>query len=200
MDTRITGGSARGRKLRPSKSSGLRPTSERVRAAIFSMLGPDAVEGARALDLYAGTGALGLEALSRDAAWVDFVESDAVRAQQIRESLRELGLSERAKVYRVKVERLTATLEGGYDLVFADPPYEASPWDDLMTVLVERRILNENALVVAEHSHRLALAVEYGKSDSAGPGLTVWKDRRYGDTAVTIYRFGESDGERHLSG
>lgn len=74
MTTRITGGAMRGRRLRSTKSAGLRPTPERVRSAIFSIVGAEAVESARVLDLYAGTGALGFEALSRGASWCDFVE------------------------------------------------------------------------------------------------------------------------------
>ena len=106
MSTRITGGSERGRRLRSTKGAGLRPTSERVRAAIFSTIGHDAVDGTRVLDLYAGTGALGIEALSRGAAWADFVEVDTRRCQDIRETLRQMGLAGRAMYTGPGLKRL----------------------------------------------------------------------------------------------
>jgi 16S rRNA (guanine966-N2)-methyltransferase len=187
MVLRITGGIHRGRRLRSSGGAGLRPTSDRVRSAIFSILGQDAAEGARVLDLYAGTGALGLEALSRGAAQADFVEASARRCQQIREHLRELSLAEKGKVYAGRVERVLASLSGGYDLVLADPPYEMDSWDSLMALLNEGGLLNEDCFVVVEHRHDTELAGEYGK-------LFLVTRRRYGDTAVSIYRSGAGDG------
>ena len=97
MTTRLTGGSERGRLIRASRSSGLRPTSERVRAAVFSMIGRGAVESMDALDLYAGSGAMGIEALSRGAGRVDFIERDTGRCRDIRANLEALGLGDRGQ-------------------------------------------------------------------------------------------------------
>ena len=180
MTTRLTGGSERGRILRASRSSGLRPTSERVRAAVFSMIGPGAVESVGVLDLYAGTGALGIEALSRGAGSVDFVESDAGRCRDIRANLEALGLANRGRVHVGRVERALARLDGSFGLVLIDPPYDADPWDVVMTQLDEGGMLEREALVVAEHSARLELAPAYGRLVRAG-------SRRYGDTAVSVY-------------
>ena len=183
MGTRITGGRERGRRVRSTSKSGLRPTTERVRAAIFSMIGPDAVGEARVLDLYAGTGALGIEALSRGASWADFVEMHAGRCKDIRESLSQMDLADQAHVFRMKVERALDALRGGYDLVLVDPPYDTEPWEQVMERLQSARLLNEGALVIVEHYRASKLAERYG-------GLLRRTQRRHGDTSVSIYRFG----------
>ena len=183
MTTRLTGGSERGRLLRASRSSGLRPTSERVRAAVFSMIGPEAVESGSVLDLYAGTGALGIEALSRGAASADFVESDVRRCRDIRANLEALGLTKRGRVHVGRVEKALARMEGPFGLVLIDPPYEADPWKGIMTQLDEGGVLEQDAIVVAEHSSRLELAPVYG-------GLVRARSRRYGDTSVSVYTLG----------
>lgn len=183
MSMRITGGSERGRRLRRARGKGLRPTSERVRLAIFSMIGKEAVEGARVLDLYAGTGALGIEALSRGASWADFVEAHAGRCQNIRETLHDMGLTGLGHVYRARAERTLDALPGGYGLVLIDPPYDQDPWATLMEMLNSGQMLGEGALVVAEHYQKHQLAERYGR-------LVRATARRHGDTSVSIYRTG----------
>lgn len=186
MALRITGGIHRGRRLHVSGRGGLRPTSDKVRGAIFSILGRDVVEGTRVLDLYAGTGALGLEALSRGAAQTDFVEVDARRCQQIREHLNELSLVEQGRVYTGKVERMLDSLPGGYGLVFADPPYNMDVWESLMELLCRGDLLKNDSVVVVEHRYDTGLADRYGK-------LALMTRRRYGDTSVSIYGAGIAD-------
>ena len=181
MVTRITGGNERGRKLHSTKSSDLRPTSEKVRSAIFSIVGQDAVREKRALDLYAGIGTLGIEALSRQAAWVDFVEANPGRCRDIKTSLRELGMNSKSQTHRGKSERILNLVDGKYDLVFADPPYDLNPWDLLMNRLEERNLLSAGALVVAEHSSQIDLKEKYGK-------ISRFTKRHYGDTSISIYR------------
>ena len=180
MTLRITGGEHRGRRFSLPRGSDLRPTSDRVRGAIFSILGVDAVQGARVLDLYAGSGALGLEALSRGAASVDFVEANARRRSHIRDALSTLGLSDRARVHNGRVERIVGSLDGGYGLVFADPPYALDDWQKVMTALNRPGMLDDEGLVVAEHRQSSAMADEYGR-------LLLLTRRRYGDTAISIY-------------
>lgn len=177
----------RGRRLRSTKSAGLRPTPERVRSAIFSIVGAEAVESARVLDLYAGTGALGFEALSRGASWCDFVESDLRRSQEIRSALREMGIADRARVHRARAERIAEVVQGPYDLVFADPPYDIDPWDSLMRQLSSGNMLHDGGFVVAEHRSQRDLAEQYGR-------LSLVTHRRYGDTAISVYRPGETNG------
>ena len=187
MTLRITGGELRGRRLRSARGGGIRPTSERVRGAIFSIVGRDAIQGARVLDLYAGTGALGIEALSRGADWADFVESGGVRCREIRDRLRELGVDDRSRVYTGKTLSVLGKLSVAYDLVFADPPYEMDEWDSVMSLLDARGLVSKEGQVVAEHRGGTDLAEGYG-------GLRLTTSRRYGDTAVSIYIPGDMNG------
>lgn len=184
---RVTGGSERGRKVRRGKGCGVRPTSEKVRSAIFSMIGGKAVVGVRVLDIYAGTGALGIEALSRGASWAEFVEINARFCQGIRVTLREMGFSEVGRVHCARAERKLNTLSGEYGLVLIDPPYDLDPWPRLMRDLGSGRILSDGALIVAEHHQKGRLDDSYGRLEK----ITV---RRHGDTTVSIFRFGVADG------
>jgi 16S rRNA (guanine966-N2)-methyltransferase len=183
METRISGGSRRGRKLRSDGGVGLRPTSEKVRSAIFSLIGPESVDQARVLDLYAGTGALGIEALSRGAASAEFVESDPTRCRYIRRAVGDLDFADRSRITRGRVERVLRTIKARFDLVMADPPYRIDPWEMVMTSLLEREALEEGAVIVAEHAKTFEMADAYGD-------LIIWKRRRYGDSAVSIFRYG----------
>ena len=180
METRISGGAEKGRKLRSKGSKSIRPTSERVRSAIFSLIGSESVNGARVLDLYAGTGALGIEALSRGAAEAQFIEVDPMRCEYIRESVRSFGFADRSRITRGDVNRVLQRIAVRYALVFVDPPYAVDPWDAVMSGLQDRELLECGALVVAEHATSRDLADRYG-------GLEIWKRRRYGDSTVSIY-------------
>ena len=181
MTMRITGGSLRGRRIRVASSTRLRPTSDRVRGAVFSILGMQACAGARVLDLYAGTGMLGVEALSRGASSSVFVESDGRLARRMRENLRDISMEEQTKVIRARVERVLDSLEGAFDLVFADPPYGAQVWSDLMGRLGRGDLLSERGVVVVEYRHGTSLADDYGV-------LTKQTSRRYGDSVIGVYR------------
>jgi 16S rRNA (guanine966-N2)-methyltransferase len=187
MTTRITGGEHRGRRLRSPRGLRLRPTSEKVRAAIFSMIGLPAVAGARVLDLYAGSGALGIEALSRRAEWVDFVESDARLCRGIRHNLDEMGMADRGRVYHRKASAALEELDARYGLVFADPPYEDDPWAGLMEKLESCWLLEDRAVLVLEHNRRLELAEAYGR-------VVLSRRRRHGDTVISLYSFEGANG------
>jgi 16S rRNA (guanine966-N2)-methyltransferase len=178
---RITGGFHRGRNLRTPKAAGLRPTTERVRGAIFSILGQGVCKGARVLDLYAGTGIMGIEALSRDASWADFVEVDGKLVRQIHDNLDDMSLAGKSRVYRAKVESVLGRLVGGYDLVFSDPPYRLDVWDELMGAVGERGFVNEGGAVVLEYRFGTDVSETYGV-------LKQDMNRRYGDTAIALYR------------
>ena len=181
MSLRVAGGKYKGRRIRSAGSADLRPTTERVRGAIFSILGPDAVDGARVLDLYAGTGVLAIEAISRGAAWADLVELDFRRAGEIRENLRSLSVAGQARVYRGRTLKTLQSLPGDYDLVFADPPYDLEEWDALMTGLNVPGLVKDAGVVVAEHRHGTPMGDHYGILERV-------TTRRYGDTAISIYR------------
>ncbi len=177
---RVIGGSAGGRRLK-NPPAGVRPTSDLVRGAVFDTLDAQEVDLLRVLDLYAGSGALGIEALSRGAGWCDFVERATAHVAIIRENLRLTGLAERARVWRLPVERAADRLEGPYSLVLADPPYNDDTALRAIDQLARTRLVDERTTLVLEHSRRREPA------ESIGPLRRVWS-RRYGDTHVSIYR------------
>ena len=184
---RIGGGSAGGRKVGNGRrgrrgEAGLRPTSSRVRLAIFSMLGPETLSGLSVLDLYAGTGALGLEALSRGADTAEFVDQNERRCRDIKEAAIHLGFRDQVTIRRGRCERVITSLTNRYDIVFIDPPYADDPFAKVMSNLDESLVLNPGALIFAEHSRRTDLEDRYGS-------LKRTDSRTYGDTAVSTYTF-----------
>jgi len=178
---RIIAGTLGGRVLAPVKGC-TRPTAAKVREAVFSILG-EAVAGARVLDLFAGTGALGIEALSRGATAAVFVEDHPAALKVLHRNLEGLDLGGRAVVLPVPVltalKKLSRQGER-FHLVFLDPPYGAGMAGQVLTALTAGKILTPGARVVAEHSSREALPEVVG-------GLKRQELRRYGDTQVAIY-------------
>jgi len=146
---RIIGGSLRGSKIAVADLPGLRPTPDRVRETLFNWLMP-VIDGARCLDLFAGTGALGIEALSRGAAWVDFVERDARLAQELRSNLARLKQADAAVRSGDAATMLNQPPAQGYDIVFVDPPFSANLWDDIARALDQGGWLRANAQVYLE--------------------------------------------------
>ena len=176
---RVIAGSYRGRRLHAPRGKATRPTSARVREALFSILGD--LSGSRVLDLYAGSGALGIEALSRGAESVVFVEHDRAALACIRENLAAIGASNHARVLPVRVAAAFSALgDERFELVFCDPP-----WDDLdeaaraLEKLTAPRYLADSARVVLEHSAR--------DSSPDVSGLVAVDHRRWGDTAVSFF-------------
>jgi 16S rRNA (guanine966-N2)-methyltransferase len=177
---RVTGGTDRGRKIRTPRSAGTRPTASRVREAIFNILGPPP-EGP-VLDLYAGTGALGIEALSRGAPRAVFVERDGRALAALGRNLRELGLSDRATIVGTNVRAALARLEPeGFAWVFIDPPYASEEAQRTLDVLAGSGVLAPGAVIVVEHDKRRM------PPESAGE-LYLCDRRFYGDTGVSFYR------------
>ena len=152
---RIIGGRFRGRRLRFPNATGLRPTADRLRETLFNWLQFE-IEGARCLDLFAGSGALGLEALSRGAAFVRFVDQAPVVVRQLRENLGLLGVNEQAEVVRGDAARLLrGRPEQPFDLVFLDPPYVLRTLPKLCHLLEENGWLADTAWIYLEQeSHR----------------------------------------------
>ncbi len=183
---RVIAGSARGRTLksppRPRESGrpGVRPTSDLVRGAIFDMLDALGADYARVLDLYAGTGALGIEALSRGDGMADFVESDAATAKLIEANLAATGFAERANVHRLTAERAIERLSGRYTLVLADPPYYDEGAPATVATLAASALVDERTVLVVEHHRKSEPAETLG-------GLRLYRARRHGDTVVSIY-------------
>jgi 16S rRNA (guanine966-N2)-methyltransferase len=187
---RIIGGRFRGRRLAaPGPAGGgrahLRPTSDRVREALFNLLAhgdygmPPLPEGRRVLDLFAGTGALGLEALSRGAARAVFVDDLAAARALIRQNVEALGLSGQTKIWRRDATRLGPCRGEPFDLIFLDPPYRSGLAAAALNAAREGGWLAPEAVIVVE------LAAE--EEQPALDWLTLADRRRYGDTQVLIF-------------
>ena len=189
---RISSGRLKGRKVVTSKkifsssdSEELRPTSAKVREAIFDIVRPE-IDGALFLDLYAGTGAVGFEAISRGAEKVVFVESSPVRSAAIMDYIRKIGLDDRASVYQEKAETfLQRAMRTGmkFDIIFLDPPYQSDEMERVLPYIGEYDILKDDGCMLVEHSSKSAL-----------PGhimlIKQIKNYTYGDTRITLYRKG----------
>jgi len=146
---RIIGGSLRRSRLEVPDAPGLRPTPDRVRETLFNWLAP-MIEGARCLDLFAGTGALGIEALSRGAGWVDFIERDPRLAQALRQNLERLRQTDAAVRCADALQTLSEPPKDGYDVVFVDPPFTESLWQPAVTALEANAWLRAGALIYLE--------------------------------------------------
>jgi len=182
---RVVGGKAKGRRLQGTVSPGARPTTERVRSAIFNILTPDAFQDGRVLDLYAGSGSLGIEALSRGAAWADFLEQDRRQCDVIRANLANAGLGDQAKVHCTEVEKGLPGLDGPYRLVMLDPPYRFLELARVLeTIASIHGMVEDGGTVVVGHSRHLELQAVYGD-------LNLFSHRRYGDNVVDFFNKGE---------
>lgn len=174
---RVIAGAAKGRKLRSVKSEETRPTTDRVKEALFSTLGAR-VPGSRVLDLYAGSGALGIEALSRGAEHATFVERSRPAAEILRANLAGTGFEARAAVLVRSVEEV---LEGAppesFDLVFADPPYALGVPRPVLKHLHDQGWLSDNATVVLEVAWRQ-------EQIEVPAGYLIRDTRRYGDSKL----------------
>jgi 16S rRNA (guanine966-N2)-methyltransferase len=173
---RVVAGTARGRPLVAPAGRDTRPTSDRVREAVFNALGSmDAVVGATVLDLFAGSGALGIEALSRGAAHCTFVDPAREAVAAIRQNLSHTGLADGASVITDRAESFLAGFCGPVDLALCDPPYAFDQWPQLLAMIPA-------VIVVCESNRPIEL----------GPALCAIRSRRYGGTVVT---FGGAAGD-----
>jgi len=180
---RITAGAERGRKLRAPRGATTRPTGAKVREAIFNILGP--LSPNPVLDLFAGTGALGIEALSRGASHATFVERDPRALSALHRNLREFNLTDRARVLDNKVavalRRLSDEKGKKFSCVFVDPPYAAGEVEDVLATLSGGKILDNGAIVIVEHDRH--------NMPPERAGTLEMVDRRfYGDTGLSFYR------------
>ena len=183
---RISGGIHRSRQLASPRGAGTRPTSDRVREALFSILeSRGALAGARVIDFYAGTGALGLEALSRGAAFATFVESDRRALEALGKNVDALRERNRARILPLSVARAATVLAGdGATLVFCDPPYaDVAAAVSMLASVAKNRALGAGATIVLEHATR---------DEPEMPAPLRLEDRRtYGDTTLSLYAFEE---------
>jgi 16S rRNA (guanine(966)-N(2))-methyltransferase RsmD len=189
---RVIAGTQRGRRLMAPRSAAIRPTADRVREALFSILG-DRVTEARVLDLFAGTGAVGLEALSRGARQVTFVESGREALRLLRANLHRCGAAAAAEVRPCSVAAFFRRLPVGrppYDIAFADPPYAPEAGITVLEALDRSAAVTATTTVVLEHATRLAAPAQVGS-------LIRSRQYRYGDTTLSVYHrtAGHTGGE-----
>ena len=181
---RITCGRLRGRRLASFKGLDIRPTSDRVREAIFDLLGHD-LPGEKVLDLFAGTGSLGIEALSRGAAWALFIDHSPKAMELIGKNLKLCGLEAQGFALRKDLlkgfPRRYRLLEEKMDLVFVDPPYRKSMILPVLEELSHRKILGSPSILVAQSEQREVLPPRVRS-------LQTVKSKTYGETRITIYR------------
>ena len=180
---RVIGGEAKGRRLKVPRGRSLRPTASRVKEALFNIL-PHDLSGLKALDLFAGTGNMTMEALSRGAAQATLVDASDQAVRTIRDNLNRLGVAHRSRVLSMRVERALQHLEREqetFDLVFIDPPYGQKLLERALTILGQSSILSNTGVAVAEHSARDQVGARYG-------GLELYDRRRYGDTTLSFFK------------
>ena len=184
----VASGIAKGRRLKGAVSPGTRATTARVRAAIFNILDPEQYQGGRVLDLFAGSGSLGIEALSHGAGWADFVEWDRRQSAVITSNLETTGLASQGHVHRLDVLQAIQTLPGGYDLVLMDPPYKMGGLDSLLEKIASQAgLVVDGGVVIAGHSKREDLKQTYGP-------LRLTSHRRYGDNVIDFFVY-EQDSD-----
>jgi len=178
---RVIAGSAGGRRLRSPKGTNTRPTSDLLKESMFASLGPQ-VSGMRVLDLYAGSGALGIEALSRGAVHATFVEADRETTKVLRANLSALDFTDRATIVAAPVDRVAGRLPAPVDLVLADPPYSEGPTGvyQVLELLYNRGLMSAGVWIVIEQSRR-----DTGSSPDPPPFLVLDRQRTYGDTTLS---------------
>src|SRR5262245_4519546 len=180
---RVIGGNARGRRLKVPKGQTLRPTAARVKEALFNIL-PHDLSGAKALDLFAGTGNVTIEALSRGAAAAILVDSSAESGKAIRENVLRLHVSDRTKVWIMQVARelwLLARNSESFVLIFFDTLYVGHMINRSLKINVQKKLLRESGVLIAEHSIREKVEPRY---DS----LALHDQRRYGSTLLSFFK------------
>ena len=179
---RVITGTARGMKLQTLDGLATRPTTDKVKEAIFSILQFE-LEGRKVLDLFAGSGQLGIEALSRGARHAVFVEQSAAAARVIQANLKHTKLQENATVRTMSVSDFLKTCRERFDVILMDPPYQENQLESTLNRISEIDILSEGGIIVCERPDSLSLPAEIGR-------FTKAKDYRYGKTGVTVYRCG----------
>ena len=178
---RVITGKAKGHRLKVAKGTITRPATDLVRGAIFSILENITNNWNQVLDLFSGSGALGIEALSRGAGWVDFVEREPRCCAIIRENLEKTKLTEQAHIYCCSVVKAFSFLDKEYSIILMDPPYSDSSIGSLVEQLATSKLVGTDTTVVITHSPHLPL-------DSTYATLNLVKEHRHGDSCIAVYR------------
>ncbi len=178
---RVIAGKAKGHQLKVPKTEAVRPATDLVRGAIFSILESLATDWSRVLDLYSGSGALGIEALSRGAGSADFVDRQRRCCDIIRQNLIKTKLTSQSHVYCCSVAKAISFLKGEYGIILLDPPYANTVIGEVITQLADSELVGKNTVVVVTHSPHLTLESKYST-------LSLLKEHRHGDSCIAIYK------------
>ncbi len=178
---RVIAGKAKGHRLKVPKGTPTRPATDLVRGAIFSILETTTSDWSRVLDLFSGSGALGIEALSRGAGWVDFVDQEPRCCSIIRQNLEKTRFSDQAHIYCCSVAKALSFLKEEYSIILVDPPYSDSSIGNLVQQLATSKLVGKESVVVVTHSPHLPLNSTYAP-------LQALKERRHGDSCIKVYQ------------
>lgn len=192
---RVIGGKVKGHRFKVPKGRAVRPTGARVKEALFNIL-PHDLSGLKILDLFAGSGNLSVEALSRGAAEAVLVDLSPKLARTIRENLRTLGFADRTQIWTssaLQAIRRLAHRRYTFDLVFVDPPYEKGWTGKIVAALGREELLRQSGIVIAEHSIREEVQESYGS-------LVLQDRRRYGSTVLSFFRLDDSAAREEKNG
>ena len=178
---RVIAGKAKGFILKVPRRAATRPATGLVRGAIFSILETRVSNWGRVLDVFSGSGSLGIEALSRGAGWVDFVEHEPRCCAIIKHNLEKTGFRDQAHVYCCRVVKAISFLDKEYDIILMDPPYSDSSISDTIERLATSRLVADETTLIVTHSPHLSLKAKYAS-------LTLVKERRHGDSCIAVYQ------------
>ncbi len=178
---RVIAGKAKGHRLKVPKGTITRPATDLVRGAIFSILETTTSHWEQVLDLFSGSGALGIEALSRGAGWVDFVEREPRCCAVIRENLDKTKLAPQSHIYCCSVAKALSFLDKKYSIILMDPPYSNASIGNLVTQLATSKLVGADTTLVVTYSPHLPL-------NSTDITLSLIKEYRHGDSCIAVYR------------
>ncbi|TFE03598.1 16S rRNA (guanine(966)-N(2))-methyltransferase RsmD [Jeotgalibacillus sp. R-1-5s-1] len=187
---RIISGKNKGVHLKAVPGTGTRPTTDKVKEAIFNMIGPY-FEGGKALDLFAGSGGLGLEGLSRGLDSVIFVDKDRMAVQTIKHNIEKCGYQDRSEVYRNDAERALKAVSKrdiAFECIFLDPPYKKQQLEKLLEWIIRDDLLADSGVVMCEHDEKVMLPEEIGN-------LILTRQEQYGGTVISIFKKKSNSGE-----
>ena len=178
---RVITGKAKGHHLKFPTGTKTRPVTDLVRGAIFSILENLVNDWSRVLDLFSGSGALGIEALSRGAGWVDFVEKDRKCCDIIKANLEFTGFSSQSHVYCSSVDKAFSFLNKEYNIILMDPPYSNTSTGDILTQLATSALVSDKTTLVVTHSTRIPLNQNYAT-------LHLVKETHHGDSCISMFQ------------
>ncbi len=178
---RVIAGKAKGHRLKVAKGTYVRPATDLVRGAIFSILETTTDDWSQVLDLFAGSGALGIEALSRGANWVDFVDHEPRCCDIIKQNLEKTGLTAQTHIYCCGVAKAISFLDKEYSIILMDPPYSNSSISNIVTQLATSKLVGINSIIVVTHSPHFPLNSTYAV-------LNLVKQSRHGDSCIAVYQ------------